>query len=349
MIWAKKHKGIVFLAITILLFLLYKLVPELANIYHYTFFALWRIVWDSTLANIPFILFPFTLVLLAFTLWKWRKQWVNVISIWIASFFWLWGFHYALPPLFPLDEKQKEVSPEVLYKATCMAADSTNFYLQDACEALKYTSLTKHHLQKEAVEMQLTKTGLKPFGEPNVRSTMDFDVLRKIGIGGIYMPYALEGYFDGTFLPERQVFVMHHELCHAYGVTDEGECDYLAFCALQNADKANSMSYKVAKYVSWLELYISLRSELLMHFPDAKSRIDGYQEPLLAAKMEELRADAKAHLPWFPGAAENMNHGYLSAMGVQGGIKSYDRLVTLYIQENWQLFETKPDSVRGHN
>lgn len=349
MIWAKKHKGIVFFVFTIVLFALCKLIPRLAEIYHQTFFALWRIAWDYTLAHLPFAFFPVAVLLLLFTLWKWRQQWLDILSIWAASFFWLWGFHYALPVRIPVNPMFETLDPERLYKAVLLANDSTQCYLQEANDALSKCPTDPNYVQREQLEVELISRGLSIHGKPVVKSSGEFDLLRKIGIGGIYMPYASEGYFDGSFLPERQVFVMHHEMCHAYGIADEGECDFIAFCALRKGDPLNPLANAVVRYAAWLELYISLRSELLSHYPEAKSRIDSFQNPLLAAKMEELRQNATQHEAWIPGAASQVNHGYLNALGVRGGIKSYDRLITLFMQENWHFFETKPDSLRGNH
>jgi hypothetical protein len=340
MIWVKKHKGIFFCALTVVLFVLCKFVPIVAWAYHHSLFALWRWIWDYTLAQIPIAFFPIAILLLIFSIWKWRKVWMDLIAIWVALFFWLWGFHYALPPHIPLSSPYSTIQTEALYKATLMAADSTSYYLQNAQGALFQMPLAAHYLQREALESELKNRGIHPFGKPVVRSSGESDLLRKIGIGGIYMPYASEGYFDGTFLPDRQVFVLHHELSHAYGVTDEGECDYMAFCALRKGNQRDSLADVVVRYAAWLEMYLSLRGELLAHFPEAKARIDAYEEPLLAAKMDALRQNAKDHPTWFPDAAVQMNNAYLQTMGVEGGVKSYDRMVSLYMQENWESFSS---------
>lgn len=310
--------------------------PEFTDsVYRNTLFSGLRWLIDSTLGWLPFPVFWLVLgVLFALFLRGWLRRtlflyrpWyrgiANAIGWLVIVFYFAWGFNYSAPGFVEKSGITLSSDPgdfrsallETSINEAVMArqdADTSLFFSFDQPGQI----MERIHAEVRSV---LALAQFKTPGKPVMRLVRG-GVLRRIGISGIYFPFSGECHTDASYLPLRRYPIAAHEFAHAYGVTDEGECNLIGFLALARSSNASF------RYAAWLDLISALRPEL-----DALPKA-------IRTDLERLRADAKNYPPLIPGLAEFSNNVYLKANGVEDGIDSYARtpmLVHAAINAGW--------------
>ncbi len=116
-----------------------------------------------------------------------------------------------------------------------------------------------------AVETYLHSNGWLTNGNVKCVETGGNGLLRKLGASGIYIPYTGQGHCDATYTDHVKLMIKAHETAHGYGITDEGEADYVAFMSMWNIEQKaeiDSVTIKEFKYSALLSLLRTIRSEL---------------------------------------------------------------------------------------
>lgn len=234
--------------------------PEATDdIYSRIFFPGIRNVIDMTLGRLPFpsvYLFIMSVMLvIGIYLFKLRKKvgWknrilyslralANGIGALVFFFLILWGLNYQRTPivqqlgLSPRAMNLEELKNEVLITQR-LALQYRNSITQDTAaieEILAYPELEK--LVRANIADNLDMMGLNFTGRPRTKLFPPPGIMRKMGILGIYFPYTGESYIDPTLHALEQPFTVAHEMAHSYGVTDEGEANFIAWVICTNSD-----------------------------------------------------------------------------------------------------------------
>lgn len=322
--------------LALVLALVLRFFPELTDeVYRNVLFAGIRWLIDSTFGWLPFAVFwlVFAAVFLfllrgwmrrtLFIYRPWYRGIANAIGWLLMAFYMLWGFNYSAPGFVdkagitvdePVEGFQQVLFERALSEATAAraAADTSGFFLSGD----RGTLLQVIHTEVRSV---LHDAGFATPGNPTMR-LVPGGVMRRLGVSGIYFPFSGECHTDASYLPLRRYAIAAHEYAHAYGVTDEGECNLIGFLALARSRNAT------LRYSAWLDVLLSLRFG--MDELPASIQHD----------IERLRADALNYTPFVPGMAEFTNNLYLKANGVDEGINSYARtpvLVNAAIEQGW--------------
>ncbi|HEX2898193.1 MAG TPA: DUF3810 domain-containing protein, partial [Bacteroidia bacterium] len=145
----------------------------------------------------------------------------------------------------------------------------------------------------------------------------------RIGISGIYNPFTGEGNVTGAQTPQKIPFTMAHEMSHACGFGDEGTCNFIGMVACGLSDDP------FVRYSGQIGYW--------GHVVNAIGEVDPLMSKMLVATMDPgIRADLRANYNNYQRyhgkiseIGNQVNNAYLHAQGVQGGIKSYDRVVVL--------------------
>lgn len=262
----------------------------------------------------------------------WYRGLANSISILVIWFYLAWGFNYSAPGVaeklnITADALTGRMEDDLFDMALAQAqqarlkCDTTAFYEQE----MSPRDLQVIHL---AVRDYLRAIGFETPGQPRMRLVSNSGWMRRIGVSGIYFPFSGECHADASYPLLRQWFIVAHEYAHAYGVTHEGECNFVAFAALIKSGQP-----KFA-YAAWFELIGDLMNN---------SRKDLTPAPLLADRLE-MRRNADRYPPLLGRLPEISNDLYLRSQGVEEGIHSYaftPRLVAAAIQAG-VLLNVKP-------
>ena len=305
------------------------------TVYRNGVFAIFRWLRDSLFSWIPI---PMMLVIILVSLFLVIRGWVkkrifaqrpwwrtvlNTLGIILAWFYVGWGWNYSAPGVMkkldasvtPLDASQfKRLQLLSLEKARIhrSKSDTTRFHTTDVTKS----EVTSIH---SAVREYLNSIDVSTPGNDAMRRISSTGWMRKMGVAGIYMPFSGEGHADASYLTLRQWFILAHEYAHGYGITDEGECNFIAFEALTQSGVHRF------QYAAWLEL----AEHMLPHVADTSSTME-IPAPIQRDR-QALFEDALNYRSGLQSIAMASNNLYLLSQGVEEGISSYDLLPEMIV------------------
>jgi len=259
-----------------------------------------------------------------------------LIASWAGTFLFffyaLWGFNYGRVgfekqlhlEVQPLDlatiKSEIEEAVRMLAEARASIPGATKAALGDGALPRTLEDSVRSSLSKV-----LTDTGFPVTGRPRVRSLWPGGLLMRFSSTGFYFPYCGEGYIADNLTAAEKPFVTAHEMAHAYGITDEGAANVLAFLACASSDDP------IIRYSGPLSYWNYI-------FPELARLSPGDARTLAARLPEGARADLRAAFEnWeryrgpVRAAARAVYERYLRSQGVKEGLKSYDRFVLLVV------------------
>ena len=276
--------------------------------------------------------------------WKRAGRGLLLAASWAGAlvllFYILWGFNYNRIGL----EKQlnlevKPLDPAVVRaeaEETARALEEARASIPGATRVALVNDVLPHDLEgsvRGSLSKVLANAGFPVPGRPRVKPLWPGGLLMRLSSSGFYFPYGGEGYAAGNLTAAERPFVTAHEMVHAYGITDEGAANFLGFLACESsADSA-------VRYSGLLSYWEYVFPELV--------RVAGQEAANLAVRLPEgVKADMRAAFEnWdrYRGparaAAQAVYERYLKSQGIEEGIKSYDRFVSLVVA--WKRREVR--------
>ncbi len=342
-------------AFTLLLRALSSYIPEVVEvIYAKGIFAAIRYVIDYTVGWSPVPLLYVLIVFVGWMLYKWIKairrpkkvfapKWLNHILAAVlnflafaggvvAAFFFLWGFNYARVPLETHLSLQRVEADVELLKAEAQEATGAMLSAREQLTGDQPDTLAiSFHLEPHSLENHMRKNlclVLKEMGYPTpgrVRGRKIFPKGWMIGLGasGVYLPFVAEGHFDAALYPLQHPPVIAHEMGHGYGFTDEGVCNFLGFLACEASENP------YIQYCGRLDYWRHVVSDLNRADPLAYKAIYARLPKGVRADLQAIRENHQKYPGWFPNFSRSVYNRYLKGQGVEGGIRSYRRVVAL--------------------
>jgi hypothetical protein len=331
------------------------LFPALTETYYSrTFFPIIRNLFDASLSRLPFpSLYLFICVaLLVFAGIVFRlantegltdkcffilRNTLNVLGVLVFFFLFLWGYNYQRVPVY----EQIGISPTPLEEQQLL--DEIDYTLQQLErlrpairkdtlpieEIIPYPDLEK--LVRQEMEDNLLILGLNPTGTPRAREFYPEGFMRRMGIYGIYFPFTGESYIDPSLHPLEKPFTVAHELAHSYGVTDEGEANFIAWVVCIHS------SSLLMQYTGQLRLFRYQLNDLFRINKDSYEDFVEKVSPGIRNDLTSIRENMLAIRPLFIELTKRSNDLYLKTQGVKSGVKSYAELPMLvYAWKNLQ-------------
>ncbi|MDR7128798.1 hypothetical protein J2X69_001130 [Algoriphagus sp. 4150] len=316
------------------------------EIYSRSFFPGIRNVIDMTLGRLPFpsvYLFILSVILIIavyfFRLRRkngWRNRLfysfqalANGLGALVFFFLFLWGFNYQRTPivqqlgLTPRAMNLEELKSELMITQR-LAQQDRNSITRDTMaieEILPYPDLEK--LVRANIAANLDMLGLNFTGRPRTKLFPPPGFMRKMGILGIYFPFTGESYIDPTLHVLEQPFTVAHEMAHSYGVTDEGEANFIAWVICTNSDDA------LLRYSGQLRL---LTYQIRDYYRMAPEEYKVWIKTLDRGMRNDLISLQKANeaiKAYSIELSRKTNDVFLKTQGVKAGINSYQQLPKL--------------------
>ncbi|MEM7037383.1 MAG: DUF3810 family protein, partial [Bacteroidota bacterium] len=147
--------------------------------------------------------------------------------------------------------------------------------------------------------------------------------LLRLGISGIYNPFAGEGNIAGASTPQRYPTIMSHEMSHGYGFGDEGTCNFLAILACGHSKDP------FLAYTGWLSYWSYLAVDLNKRDPVLYRMLRGHIPPGMRADLRANYNNSRRYAGAIARLGKKVNNAYLKAQGVKEGVQSYNRVVLL--------------------
>lgn len=242
----------------------------------------------------------------------------------------LWGFNYERVPIEErLGLRMDSLDVGVLCEEAEWAArqaEADRAAIAGATDDSLSWSLMPQGLEEEVrrcVHLAMDRLGYPHGGRVRGRIIEPGGWMLRIGIAGIYNPFTGEGNVSGAQTPQKIPFTMAHEMAHGCGFGDEGSCNFIGMVACGLSDDP------FVRYSGQIAYFTHLRNEIFV------------ADPLLAQMLTDqldpgIKADARANYNNYwryhglvADIGREVNNAYLHTQGVQGGIKSYDRVVLM--------------------
>ncbi|WP_296699340.1 DUF3810 domain-containing protein [Algoriphagus sp.] len=321
--------------------------PEATDeIYSRKFFPVIRNVIDKTLGYLPFPSVYFFIISVIIFIgiyiyrirfkigWKRKtlysvRSLANYLGALVFFFLVLWGYNYQRTPIFQqLGLKPESLDFEKLKQEALITKRLVEQYRKAITtdtiaitEILSYPQLEK--LVRSNMGENLDMLGLNFTGRPRTKLFPPPGFMRRMGILGIYFPFTGESYIDPTLHPLEQPFTVAHEMAHSYGVTNEGEANFIAWVICGNSEDP------LLRYSAQLRLLMyQIRDYYKMDPEDYKVFI---RELDLGVKKDiiSIRDASEAIQPISYELSRKTNDVFLKSQGVKAGIKSYQQLPML--------------------
>jgi hypothetical protein len=321
--------------------------PEATDeFYSRKFFPGIRNVIDLTLGNLPFpsvylFIASIILVLGYFVLkfknlsgWKARtfytfKALANGVGALVFFFLVLWGFNYQRTPIFQqLSLTPKSLNLEQLKSeidiTRRLAVQYRGRVTSDTLaidSIMEYSDLER--IVRGNMQDNLDILGLNFTGKPRTKQFPPPGFMRKMGILGIYFPFTGESYIDPTLHPLERPFTVAHEMAHSYGVTNEGEANFIAWVICTNSEDP------LLKYSGHLRLLqYQMRDFYRMAPNEYREWLKGLSVGI-RRDLNSIREVSDAIKPFSLELSRKSNDIFLKSQGVKAGVNSYQQLPML--------------------
>lgn len=324
------------------------------SLYSRTFFPVIRNLIDATVSRLPFptfYLFLFSVVAVccyvlyrviitvgwAYKLYYLFRSTINGLGFLIFFFMMLWGFNYQRVPIFeqlslkplPLEEqgllREMTLTKNILSQVRPNIRRDTSA-IEDVMDYRELEDLVRTELSKN-----LYILGLNYTGKPRTREFYPAGFMRQMGIYGIYFPFTGESYIDPSLHPLEKPFTIAHEMAHSYGVTDEGEANFIAWVICSNSE-----SYFL-QYTGQLRLLRYQLNDLFRLNQEVYKEFVASLPAGVKNDLSSIRRNVLSVQPLFSELSRKSNDMYLKTQGVKAGVQSYAQLPMLVFAWRNQL------------
>ncbi len=315
--------------------------------YFVSIFQALRIAYDHTLGflAIPFIYIIFALVLyFTFRFFhnhaqrktslkdRFLKGGVGIlrfIAVVVSLFYIFWGFNYNLHPLATtLGFQQDRIDSTYLHEeASLVQSHLESLRLQidrDTLALEAHADFTDIESQIRPILEEILKSWDFPTrGRVRVRRLHPKGILLRTSTAGIYIPHSFEGHIDAGLHPLQWPFTLAHEMTHGYGVTDEGECNFVGLLACLSSEDTYINYAGLLTY--WRYLMVSLRSDSPLLYHDLRGKLPSS----IKNDLEAIYDNQDKYPDILPRLRDLVYDQYLKRHGVHSGIVSYNEITML--------------------
>jgi len=241
----------------------------------------------------------------------------------------LWGYNYQRTPIFqqlnlhPNPLNRQQLTQEIKHTLQLASRDRERITADTTAltELMEYPAL--EDLVRATMQENLDVLGLNYSGYPRTKQFPPEGFMRRMGILGIYFPFTGESYLDPSLHALEKPFTLAHEMAHSYGVTDEGEANFIAWVICTRSEKP------ILRYPAHLLLLrYQLRDYHEMDSNGALCLMETFPRGIIQ-DLIAIRESSEAYPPIWLELSRKANDLFLKSQGVKAGIKSYQQLPML--------------------
>ncbi len=315
--------------VIILNFLFSKATVFYEYFYLFGIFQGFRLFHDFSFGLLPFASIYLVIPIVLFSLIYNTKRTIRgilrrfiIVLIWIVNLFYIfWAFNYQQVNLKDkLNLNTSAIDSCYIYDSFMAQSSVLDKFLQSS-ELQSYPD-NMEELIRQVQEKILDAWGIPVLGRVRVRTIPPGSLLH-FRTSGIYIPHAFEGHIDGGLYYRQKAFTMAHEMAHGYGISDESECNFIAYISLGMID--NDLMRYSAELAYWRYLAYYYRKLFRVEWQDNYFEMN----PLLLVDLEEIYKHSQRFKDWMPKYRDIIYDKYLKTHGVSAGILSYDLMIEL--------------------
>lgn len=331
--------------------------PNLVDQYYYNgLFPIARYMYDYTLGFLPLpFLYVMIVGIMTFLFYQFRKKsgvstakhrvlgligrLMHYVLVIMICFYWFWGFNYAGSTLEKkLNIQESSISEDELFQELEAVTENLEtirkqITLDTIAIATQFVPPNLESITRSDLKSTLDKLHLSNKGRPRVRILLPKGSLLHFSTAGVYIPFVFEGHVDGGLHHLTWPFTMSHEMAHGFGITDEGDCNFIAHLSCiqsQNSFVSYSGWLGYARYVMSNARSLN-RERYNLHL----NKVDRG----IINDLREIYAYSDRYREILPLLRDLIYDQYLKSHGVSEGLASYHRIVNLKM--NWQKMQTE--------
>jgi hypothetical protein len=342
-----KHSGFLFGGIVYGLSFLFEVKSlDISSFYYQYIYATIRYFYHWTFSFLPF---ASIYIILPLVIWWMIKYWcqdqyysskwhersrklLNLAGLWYAFFYILWGYNYQSDTVKDrLGLNEISLDSLAVYDELALVSKELNALRnQNSVDthALNYIgNIDNYHQSIGTIyNQELPKLGYRAFEHVKVRKLAPSGTLLCISTAGVYIPYTLEGHIDAGLHEIQIPFTLAHEMAHGYGVTDEGECNLLAYlaCRLSNDE--------FLQYSATLSYWKYLMAEARYYNEDVATKAYVSLSTGVKNDLKAIRHKMNQYPDFFPRIRNAIYDYYLRVNGIEKGMASYNEIIEWVIQ-----------------
>lgn len=259
----------------------------------------------------------------------------------VASFYLLWGFHYARPDLegrtgLPAAGDADRAELVRLAERSVAATNQAYRALHGTDDAGAPTAVPPDHgdrLREALLEGWRRLADRRGFPDHHgwrygpAKEFVPDGLLVRFGLGGFYFPWTGEAVVDGGTPASDLVQSVAHEAAHQRGIAPEDEASFVGFLAASRAP------HPLARYSALLFAQRHLVSAAASGAPELRAELTAARLPGVTRDLRDLYAYLRRRIDSAARATRRMNDAYLRSNRVEGGIASYGMVVRLLVAE----------------
>ncbi len=343
----KRLKWFVLAIATFFLGILFQAFPSIADVVYFRgIFQLFRIVYDYTLGWLPVPMVYFLFILVVYVIYKFLgNAWsqlrskkygnltiltLNGLSIIFILFYLLWGFNYFKPSVRShLSFSPQSMKVDDLYEEAINVSQSVsnlrNVAIGDSTISILDTTIPdnlEYQLRKSQKSI-LKNWGYPTNGRVRIRKLHPKGTLLRISTAGVYIPWVLEGHIDGGLHPIQWPFTMAHEMAHGYGITDEGECNFIGFVTCMNSEDP------VIRYSAELAYFRYLINNLRLADNERYNEVIKGLSKAVKNDINAIVMQMRKYPDILPDLRDLIYDSYLKSHGVTEGLASYSSIIKI--------------------
>ncbi len=255
-----------------------------------------------------------------------------------CSFYVFWGFNYRLPSF--VDRISLEVEQptnewiisHLESQAQKMAQLRQEFVIPDEIDhqqlQLELQSSLNDFIGILNSQYKLGDYSYRPRTGMKVQDLPKGFLLR-LETSGVYLSQTFQGHIDSGLSHVQIPFTTAHEMLHGYGITEESDCNLIAYLACRQSPNpwvAYSAEMAFFRYLAFdqiatdREVYFTFRSELPQEIID---------------DLDDINEKLRDYTPLFGPIKDKIYGAYLKSNGISEGMANYSFFVkVLYTLEN---------------
>ena len=255
---------------------------------------------------------------------------VELVVFLFSTFYIFWGFNYSSPN-FQQRMHLNTISPDFDWvRNTIEKQTNVLDSLRRICD------FKKIHTSDAVFQSTLHEEVLIKLAQLNKMVTVTYPTLSNVYIqcvrpgtllrfetSGIYLSQTFQGHIDDGLSPVQKPFTMVHEMLHGYGITEESDCNLIAYFVCQSSCNPEVRYSGEMAYFRYLAFeYIARDYEGYQAFRQCLS------EPIIQ-DLDDINQRMKAFPTYFPKARAWLYDFYLRRNGISEGMKNYGHFVTI--------------------
>lgn len=350
-----KHKSFVLTIVLLIFSLCLFYLPVVSDLFYESIYKAHLFKWIrwfqfNFFSNLPFngfiLLIGLVVVYYLYAAWSiFSKEWgaknfiniaIRIINpiIWIIIlFYWCWGFHYkgqTLTKSIKLEVKtlnEKAVREEVGHTLSTLLAIRKSMGVDSVFSITEHGmgEILEFDLDTHATYIFEQHFDLKTYGPAKVRPFYPRGLLYRLNTSGFYNPLTGECNYEGAMHMLQEPFVKAHEWCHAQGITDEGDANFLAYWICVESDD------DFYKYSAYLVYWRYLMYDVKRNFPELYDKARKELPTGIKKDLVEIRATLNKYPEFMPKTRDMIYDTYLKTHGISEGMESYNRLVRMVV------------------